>query len=191
MRLFIAATFPEEVLRDLNDRVTRLRPRLPAASWVRPESQHLTFAFLGEQPESAVETLASRLAPAIGAVARFEARLHASGFFPNPRRARVGWVGLEPERAFGAVATAVRDGVQASGVTFDAAEFKAHLTVMRIKDPWPPASIELFTQSLRGYTSEPFAVQDVTLFSSELHPKGAIHTALRRFECGDGLQPIR
>jgi 2'-5' RNA ligase len=181
MRLFIASTFPEDVLRDLNDRVTRLRPRLPAASWVRSEAQHLTFAFLGEQPESLIDTLAARLEPALAAIPRFETRLRACGFFPNPRRARVGWVGVEPEPAYVSVASAVRTAVKASGVALDGAEFKAHLTLMRIKDPWPPASIELFTQSLRDYASQPFPLQDVTLFSSQLNPKGAIHTPLRTF----------
>lgn len=181
MRLFIASTFPEDVLRELNERVTRLRPRLPAASWVRPESQHLTFAFLGEQPETLVDTLESRLTPALAAIPRFETHLHSCGFFPNPRRARVGWVGVEPEHAFASVATAVRDTVQASGVALDGAAFKAHLTLMRIRDPWPPASIDLFTHSLRDYASRPFLLEQVTLFSSQLNPKGAIHTPLRTF----------
>jgi 2'-5' RNA ligase len=181
VRLFIASTFPEDVLRDLNQRVARLKPRLPAASWVRAESQHLTFAFLGEQPETLIDTLESRLAPTLAAIPRFDTRLHACGFFPNARRARVGWVGVEPEHAFASVATAVRDTVKGSGVALDGAEFKAHLTLMRIKDPWPPASTELFTHSLRDYASQPFVLKDVTLFSSQLNPKGAIHTALRTF----------
>lgn len=181
MRLFIASTFPEDVLRELNERVARLKPRLPAASWVRPESQHLTFAFLGEQPEALIDTLSSRLEPALAAIPRFETRLHSCGFFPNPRRARVGWVGLAPESAFTSVAAAVRDTVQGSGVALDGAAFKAHLTLMRIRDQWPPASTELFTQSLRDYSSTPFMLEKVTLFSSELNPKGAIHTPLKTF----------
>lgn len=181
MRLFIATHFPEEVLRDLNDRVAPLRPRLPAASWVRPETQHLTFAFLGEQPESLVDTIAAPLTEALGAIARFEARLHASGLFPNPRRARVGWVGLDPEKGFARIAQAVRGVVTKNGVTLDGGEFRPHLTLMRMRDPWPPASIELFTKSLRDYESAPFTVSEVTLFSSQLHPKGAVHTPLRKF----------
>lgn len=181
MRLFIATTFPDEVLRDLNERVARLRPRLPAASWVRPESQHLTFAFLGEQPEALIDTISPRLEAALAAIPCIETRLHSCGFFPNARRARVGWVGIEPENRFGAVATAVRDSVKACGVALDGAEFKPHLTLMRIRESWPPASIELFSHSLRDYTSHPFVLKDVTLFSSQLNPKGAIHTALKTF----------
>jgi 2'-5' RNA ligase len=181
MRLFIATHFPGEVLRDLNGRVAALRPRLPAASWVREETQHLTFAFLGEQPEELVERIATPLAAELGAIPRFEARLHGAGFFPNPRRARVGWIGLEPEEHFTRVARAVRDVVTRHGVTLDGGEFKPHLTLMRIRDSWPPASIELFTRSFREYCSGPFHVEGVTLFSSQLNAKGAIHTPLRTF----------
>jgi 2'-5' RNA ligase len=181
MRLFVAASFPQEVLRDLNGRVAALRPRLPSASWTREETQHLTFAFLGEQPESLVETLAKPMCAALSALPRFEARLRASGFFPNPRRARVGWIGLEPESQFVAVAEAVRRTVTAAGITLDGGEFKPHLTVFRIRDPWPPASIDLFTKSFRDYVSSPFAVDRVTLYSSRLDPRGAVHTPLRTF----------
>ena len=56
MRLFIAISFPEQELRAISDRIAMVKSRLPPASWVRPETQHLTFAFLGEQPESLLPT---------------------------------------------------------------------------------------------------------------------------------------
>ena len=184
MRLFIATTFPPEVLGDLNGRVSQLRSRLPAASWVRPESQHLTFAFLSEQPESLVDQLTPTLTEALRGTSRFEATLHGCGFFPNPRHARVGWIGLQPEAKFVEVAQIVRGAVTKHGVALDGADFKPHLTVMRIRDRWPPASIELFGNSLREYRSAPFTITEVTLFSSQLHPNGAIHTPLRKFALG-------
>lgn len=184
MRLFIAAHFPVEVLADLNDRVVRFKSRLPPASWVRPETQHLTFAFLGEQPESLVASIDAGLAAGLGRVPRFEARLRGCGFFPNARRARVGWIGLTPEEPFCEIARIVRDVVTRNGVTLDGGEFKAHLTLMRIREGWPPASIDLFSRSLREYESAPFTLDAVTLFQSRLDPKGAVHTPLRTFALG-------
>ena len=181
MRLFFATSFPSVVLRDLNDRVAALRPRLPSASWVREETQHLTLAFLGEQPESTPASITPTITAALAEIPTFEARLQGCGFFPNPRRARVGWIGLNPDDRYVALAAGVRRAVERHGITLDSAEFKPHLTLMRIRDPWPPASIELFTRSLREYESQPFAVGTVTLFSSQLHPKGAIHTPLQTF----------
>jgi len=181
MRLFVATTFPQDVLRLLNERVAPVRPKLPPASWVRPETQHLTFAFLGEQPASLVERIAPLLAARVGKVARFEALLRGCGFFPNPRHARVGWVGAEPEERFNDVANAVRAAVKDAGVELDRSEFRPHLTMMRMREGWPPMSIETFTKALRDYRSTPFAVDRVTLYESKLSPKGAEHTALQEF----------
>jgi 2'-5' RNA ligase len=79
------------------------------------------------------------------------------------------------------IANSVRRAVQAAGVELDRADFRPHLTLMRIRDPWPPASIELFQKTMREWESAPFAVDAVTLFSSRLNAAGAVHTPVRRF----------
>lgn len=181
MRLFLAATFPESVLRPLNARLAAVKSRLPAASWVKPETQHLTFAFLGEQKEELIDKLSPLVEAELEGMKPFEARLHGAGFFPNPRHARVGWVGVTPEERFQDIAAAVRGAVQEAGVELDRADFRPHLTMMRLRDPWPPASIELFQKTLREFDSAPFPIDAVTLFSSRLNPSGAVHTAVRKF----------
>ena len=181
MRLFIATTFPESMTREVHERAEKMRSRLPPASWVRPEAQHLTFAFLGEQDESLVERLAPSLEERLKSVRQFTATVKGCGFFPNPRHARVGWLGLEPDQPFRDIACGVREVVKSAAVELDRADFKPHLTLMRIRDTWPPASIELFSKAFRDYRSAPFVVDTVTLYSSTLNPKGAIHTALRTF----------
>ena len=175
MRLFIATSFPPEVLRPLNERLEKLKPKLPHASWVRPETQHLTFAFLGEQEESLVERIR------LDAGEAFDACLQGCGFFPNHRHARVGWVGAEPKDRFIALAQRVRDAVSAAGVQLDQNEFRPHLTLMRIRDRWPPLAIDTFENALHDFLSAPFAVHEVTLYLSRLNPHGAVHTPLRAF----------
>ena len=181
MRLFIATSFPAEIMADLNRRVTPLKPKLPPASWVRPEAQHLTFAFLGEREESLVAKLSPQLEETLGTIPRFEAVLRGSGLFPNPRRARVGWVGLDPAEPFIETASRIREVLERNDIELDRADFKPHLTLMRIRDKWPPASIEMFERALRDYKSAPFVTSTVTLYSSRLDPSGAVHTPLRSF----------
>jgi 2'-5' RNA ligase len=181
MRLFLATAFPEDILRALNERVSPIKTRVPPASWMRPETQHLTFAFLGEQDASLVEGLSPLVEQEMKNVGRFEGTLRGSGFFPNPRHARVGWIGVDPEERFQAIARSVRAAVDRAGVHLDQSEFKPHLTIMRMREGWPPLSIEIFNKALRDFRSESFIVDNVTLYSSELNPKGAIHTPVRRF----------
>ena len=179
MRLFLATSFPETVTRGINERLTALKSKLPPASWVRPHSQHLTFAFLGEQDESIIDKLAPDLESHLSGIAKFTAELRGCGFFPNARRARVGWVGLQPEEPFNDIARRVREVVRRNGVELDRADFRPHLTLMRIRENWPPQAIEMFETALRDYRSAPFVVDAVTLYSSRLNPSGAIHTAIR------------
>jgi 2'-5' RNA ligase len=181
MRLFIATTFPDAELRSVNDRVSKVKSKLPPATWVRPAAQHLTFAFLGEQDEQLIDPLSALLTDELADVERFEGRFRDCGFFPNPRHARVGWVGVTPQERFRAVAAAVRSAVKSARIELDGGEFKPHLTLMRIRDVWPPACIEIFHSALRSFESEPFPIEQVTLFSSDLQPGGAVHTPLRRF----------
>jgi RNA 2',3'-cyclic 3'-phosphodiesterase len=175
MRLFIATSFPADVLRPLNERLDKTKPRLPAASWVRPETQHLTFAFLGEQEEAFVDRIH------VEGGQQFDGCLKGCGFFPNKHHARVGWIGAEPRDLFVALADRVRDAVNAAGVKMDQNEFRPHLTLMRIRDRWPPKSLEMFEEVLRDFQSAPFTVHQVTLYLSRLDPRGAVHTPLRTF----------
>lgn len=181
MRLFIASTFPPEILGALNERLARLKTRLPRASWVRAESQHLTFVFLGEQDEATAACIAAAVEPRLQSMQTFEARLHGCGFFPNRRHARVGWCGVDPRARFTEIAESIRGAVRAAGVPFDENEFRPHLTLMRIRDRWPPLAIETFEKALADYHSEPFRVGGVTLYMSRLDPRGAVHTPLRQF----------
>ena len=181
MRLFIASSFPPEIIRALTERVDRVRSKLPQASWVRPESQHLTYAFLGEQDESTVTRLEPLMKRELAPVKKFDATLHGCGFFPNPRRARVAWVGVDPPDAFCGTAAAIRKAVTEAGVDLDRADFKPHLTLLRIRDSWPPACIDIFQKALSDFSSEHFRVDAVTLYCSQLNPKGAVHTPLRQF----------
>ena len=181
MRLFIATSFPRDVLGEVNDRVARVKTRLPPSSWVRAESQHLTYAFLGEQHEALVAKLGPLLRGQVSAISSFEARLRGCGFFPNSRRPRVGWIGATPHEKFEEVAGAVRAAVKAAGAEFEGGRFNAHLTLCRIRDSWPPASIEIFNGTFGDIESAAFEVDHVMLYSSRLNPAGAIHTPLRKF----------
>ena len=90
-------------------------------------------------------------------------------------------MGLEPKEPFEEIARTVREAVTRVGIELDRADFRPHLTLMRIRDGWPPASIELFEKTLRDFRSAPFIVDAVTLYSSRLNPSGAVHTPVRKF----------
>jgi RNA 2',3'-cyclic 3'-phosphodiesterase len=182
MRLFIATHMPEAVTGPLNDVIRPLRMALPNASWVRAGSEHLTYAFLGEHEESAVDSIAKHVRAHVHALPGFEAVLRGSGFFPNARRPRVCWLGMQPAEPFSHIADAVRAGLREAAITFDDKPFHPHLTLVRIRDPWRLEDVARFENTFADFESAPIAVTHASLYSSKLTGAGAVHAELVRFD---------
>ncbi|MGA7613863.1 MAG: RNA 2',3'-cyclic phosphodiesterase [Thermoanaerobaculia bacterium] len=177
LRLFVATKLPDALGDAIEGIAKPLRNRLPRGSWLRPHSVHLTLAFLGDQPGSIVAPLGSSLSSSVAAVDAFEANVSGSGFFPDARRPRVGWLGLTPEERFRELAHAVRETLEREGVDYDRKPFTPHLTVVRARERWSRSDAETFERAFSELRTPPFRLPEVILFSSELRPEGAVHTA--------------
>ena len=94
MRLFFAVELPHDVQNALG----KLRPEALWARdyrWVEPASMHITMAFLGEQPEDALASLAEIGQAAASASQAGRLGIGQPGSFGSRRAPRVLWVGLE------------------------------------------------------------------------------------------------
>jgi RNA 2',3'-cyclic 3'-phosphodiesterase len=92
-----------------------------------------------------------------------------------PRRPRVLTVALDdPDGTLAALQQRVSDGLDAAGVyTPEKRAFRAHITVARLRPrsrTAPAPQLEL--------DGAPFVADRLTLFQSQLHPKGARYTPL-------------
>lgn len=180
VRAFIALEMPE-VVRDLIRREQQpLRRELPRARWTRPEGQHLTLKFLGESPPERLTELAGKVRRSAAGRAAVKVELGGGGFFPNPRRPRVAWIG---GRADGAaeLAAAIDRAASALGWPAERRPWSLHLTQARLDRPWPRAAVERFLAWGRGLELPTFVCSEAVLLSSELRPGGAVYTALERF----------
>lgn len=182
MRLFVAYRIGAEPAARVAAVVSSIRPRLPRASWVGRDAYHLTFAFLGEHDPGVVPRVSAALTAVPAGLAPIDARLTGGGFFPNERRPRVGWIGIEPQEPVIAVAGVVRAAIAGCGIRFDEKPFKAHLTLVRIRDEWKAPDTTLFVEAIDAAGSIRFRLDRVSLFESRLLPSGAVHTELAHAE---------
>jgi 2'-5' RNA ligase len=173
MRLFIAVELPDEVKRVLG----RIRADIPSARWVPEEQIHLTLAFLGEVDDAALQQLTEQLTAI--KTPFFELRFSGTGCFPDRRRPRVLWVGLEPEPLLGVLASKVHEAVLSSGIPQEARPFSPHITLARLKIPATREVGAFLDQPMKQLPS--VAVQEFILFQSRLTPAGAIHTPVKIF----------
>ena len=183
LRLFVAIEIPGAQRQAIARAVEPLRAALPTARWVAEEGWHVTLKFLGHVPEerlAVVEAvLAASAAPVSpdGGSAPAHVSLMGLGAFPNERRARVVWVGLdEPGGVLAALAAGLEQRFAEEGFRTEARPWRPHLTVARLRVPGP------VSLSLAGeVVADPFEVGEMVLFRSHLHHQGAAYEALRRF----------
>ncbi len=178
-RLFIALSPPPPVIHAL---VAVAQP-LPDVTWTKPEQLHLTLRFLGDVPIEQIERVIQRLATV--RVGPFVLPVETLGTFPPNRPPRVLWagVGAAHPRLF-QLRQRIDDAVLAEGVNLDVRTFHPHATLARC-GPGAAKPVAHWLHTNREFTAPPFRVEAFDLYSSELHPAGAIHTLKQRFPLAD------
>ena len=178
MRLFIALPFATPVKQRLGEIIADLKQFDEPVRWVKAENMHLTLRFLGDTEErllprlrELITTLAPRYQPV-------EASFSALGAFPNPRRARVIWVGLSglPDYLY-ELGDEIEQAVRKLGFEPEHRRFKPHVTLGRVKRD---RRLRVLPDEIERYAMSPLAVRldRLTLFQSTLTPDGPIYKAL-------------
>ena len=178
MRTFVAIDISDAARQAVAEMVSQLHAMGNSVRWVRPESLHLTLKFLGEVPEERAPELIRALEESISGIGPFEYRLTGKGCFPNCRRPRVLWVGVEnPGREIFHLQERVEDAFGKIGFSRERRPFTAHLTVGRVKRP---GGLEELVRAFRDYTLEPLSVfvGEVRLMRSTLKPGGAVYSVI-------------
>ena len=157
-RLFIAIPLPDSLLKKLAALQNSLERRIPSRSvrWVRPGGIHLTLKFLGD---TLVEKLPD-IKQALAAVARHAPTcsftVEGLGCFPNPRRPRVVWVGVqEPTGRLTALQDVKVDLPQEAAVRVYRAAFLQALTVVGLAFGLEPRGGATVEQVGRGQAAIP------------------------------------
>lgn len=186
----MAIDLPRAVRQEMRRRLDPLPERLPRARWIDPSRAHLTLVFLGEREPESVDPLAEAIEEEASETAPFEIRLVDGGTFPPGRPARVAWIGVEaPESLFDLQRRIDARTAAVLERSTDDRAYHPHITVARPKARWGREATESFVASTRGTWGEPFEVDEVVLFSSELRSDGAVYTAEHRISLGPGSKP--
>lgn len=132
MRLFIALNFPAALRDAVHAAAAPLRLAAPSARWTRPDKVHLTLEFLGEQPGS----LVAQLTPVLDRIAERHRAitlvLREFDAFPNLRRPRVVWAGMEASSELTELRQDVGEACAALGLPREERAFRPHVTLGRI-----------------------------------------------------------
>jgi 2'-5' RNA ligase len=148
MRLFTAIDIPTDLTEALRSFVDRLRPTAKIA-WSPVENLHVTTKFIGEWPEPRLDEMTRALA-SVQATGSVEIAVKGLGWFPNERRPRVFWAGVEGGQALRILARATEDAVAELGVPVETRDYSPHLTLARIRET---VALDRLQQVLESFPS--------------------------------------
>ena len=185
MRCFIAIDLSEDIKAEIGRQQAALRAALARASsrdqkinWTRPGGIHLTLKFLGEtdRANQVIEALQG-----IGPLEKFSVEVKGFGFFPDARRPRVLWTGIDAPPALGELASRVETAMEKMGFPPEGRAFAPHLTLARFKSPGSEPALEAFIEQHGELSLGRFEVSEFFLFESKLSPRGAEYRKVARF----------
>jgi RNA 2',3'-cyclic 3'-phosphodiesterase len=180
MRLFFSVPLSADAKERAASAIAGMRRAAPQLSWTRTEQLHFTIAFLGEQPDDALERAASA-ATECRELRAFDLSLGGAGAFPNARRARVVWLGCSRGAAeLEAVAAKLCAGLRAARFELQDRPFRAHLTIARVKPGSDRAAARALENAPTGEVTS-FRVPAFHLVRSYPGSGGARHETLRTF----------
>ncbi len=185
MRLFVALQIPDSVRNDyakLIDDFRRLdakaSPKKP--KWVRAENLHITLKFIGNTDPTKLDSIRAAL---MKVRSPREAHLHFRniGFFPNAKRPRVIWGGIEASDNLAALANATDQQISTLGFPAEKRTFTPHLTLARLDPPGiaPELRAAIEKQATRDFGE--LHTSEFHLIESKLKPSGAEYTTLQSF----------
>jgi len=190
IRLFVALELPASVRTAIGEIADRLRPAAgPNVRWTDPRGIHLTLKFIGEVPAAQLDPIRGALA-GVRDAQPIETAFRGLGWFPNARRPRVFWAGVEAGAELAALAARVESALEPLGIARESRDFHPHLTLARIK----------FNDRLEGLKREAERLgtpefgratyTEFDLMQSTLNPRGAIYTRIERFPFAAGVPAI-
>ena len=183
IRGFIALDIPSAVKLELQETIRSLNAQIPeGVRWLDPSAMHLTLKFLGSVEPGLISGILDALGRSAEPVAPFRIGLSGLGMFPNEKRPRVLWAGVQGDLdALIELQEKVEEAMYSLGFAPEERPFSPHLTLGRVGDH-VSASLRRQIGSAVSFASlradESWLVQEVHLVRTFLAPGGASYSTL-------------
>lgn len=192
IRTFIAVELDNSVKAHIAAVIEFLRAeQIEGLRLARAEGVHLTLKFLGDINTAQVPKVADAMTQVAARQTEFNLNLGMPGVFPNERRARVLWLGVEGDlQPLRLLQADVEEQLTGIGFPAERKRFNPHLTIGRMHHRATQESRRRAADAL-SYLPSPanqeFSVSAVSLMKSILRLGGAVYERISYsiFPCAD------
>jgi RNA 2',3'-cyclic 3'-phosphodiesterase len=180
VRLFVALDLRKEVREAMRELITSLRPNAENARWVSPDGMHITLKFIGHVDAAKAGSIRAALTHSHSSQP-VDMHFRGVGFFPNDKRPRVVWCGIEASPNLAQLAAQIERALEPLGIERESRDFAPHLTLARLN---PPARADELVRAANELKLRDFGSARETefhLFESITKPSGAEYKKLATY----------
>lgn len=182
MRLFIAVEISEEIKTGLVKIIDKLKETDADVKWVRQEGMHITLKFLGEVDEKRKDKIIESLEKISEKRHPFIVTFKGLGVFPDLKRPRVVWVGIEKgKEELSDIAKELDAHLSELGFLCEKREFAPHLTLARVKSSRGRKELTEGLSSYNNFVLPKLIVNEIILMQSILKREGAEYKRVKEF----------
>lgn len=183
-RLFIAVDIKPEP--EFADIVESLKNDLTGEliKWVGTDVFHLTLKFLGDTDTIKVDPIKKILGKISAEFETFGCKIRGLGYFGSPRDPKVLFAGIDGAEPLAAISREINTQLSLLGIEPELKEFKAHLTLGRIKSVSNKKFFIELIKAEKGVYYQKSLIDLIILYESILRPQGPQYIALAKFRLG-------
>jgi len=180
IRSFLAFELPPKIREQIGVVSTELQKLTLPVRWVKVTNIHITVIFLGYVNEDKIDDIKEKVNPVVKGFSVFQTRLNGIGVFPNWRRPRVIWIGLNGEiERLSNFREELQTGLKVLGLKEEKRPFRPHLTIGRFKGLVDrDEELKTILDRYHDLTSDLQYLRELVLFKSDLKPDGPVYTKM-------------
>ena len=179
VRLFIAVkVIPEkETLYCFHNLKKQIKGKV---SWVPVENWHVTLVFIGKCKKELISSISASMDEVSGSFSGFESAVSGLGCFRKRNAASAIWFGIQDDKKnFASLSQAICQKLPITGIK-KADGFMPHLTIGRIRGEVNDQQLRELEMQYSKLVFQKLRVEEFILYNSDLTPRGAVYTSLRK-----------
>lgn len=167
-RCFVAIPLTEDII----EKIQTCQTGISNAKWTKKENLHITLHFIGEISSEEFKNIQEGLK-----------EIRSKAFFiqiKNPKvfykkNQKILWLSVEPNEPILNLRNLILNEIRKLTTPFKKEEFIPHITIARL-DRIYEKTLNDYLLTYENFSTNKFLIESFALYSSVLHPKGAIYT---------------
>lgn len=180
IRSFLAIEVDKNLLNKINTIEDDFKQIDANIKYVPSKNMHFTLKFFGNIDLEMIDRISKSIEKVIKNYKPFELKIKGSGAFPNEKRIKVIWIGIEENPELKSLQKELDHEFNKLGFNLER-NYISHLTIGRMKSGRNKNQVQNKIRKYRDYEIGDMCVRKIYLKKSTLTPNGPIYENIKEF----------